>query len=202
MKTTLFIVAMALMATIALSPLHAQSDTKIVRNETVSDFSSIEMQSVGEINFTQSKKCSFRIEGPEKHVQQVTVTVKDRKLIIGHKEKNNNSKKVKFYISAPSLNLVKVSGVGAFNCSQPLKVADLKLLMNGVGSIDIADLQCKKLQVELDGVGNVNIHVNCDELNANADGVGHVTLSGSTGVARITRDGVGGMNTRNLKIGK
>lgn len=203
MKANLFITALALMLSVTLCPLRAQSKNKVtVREDKVDHFSSIRMESVGEIVFTQSDHCSLRIEGPEESMQKITVEVKNQTLIIGYKEKSNNVKKVKYYLSAPLLSLVELTGVGSFNCNEPLNMGDLKIAMEGVGNINIDDLNCKKLEVAFEGVGKVNIHVKCQELIAKAEGVGHMTLSGEAGTARISKEGIGGVNTRKLKVGK
>lgn len=205
MKTNLFFASLALMMSITFTSLYAQSDKSIIRKVAVTDFSSIDMESVGDILFTQGADCSLRLEGPKKALDKIAITVKSGKLIIGFKEgenKDNKGRKVKFYITAPDLKQVNVSGVGSFHCDKALKLDNLKLGMNGVGAIDIANLTCKNLKVELEGVGKVNIHVNCNTLVAHADGVGHVTLSGRAGTAQISKDGVGGVNTKDLKIGK
>lgn len=202
MKTSLSIFTIALMLGILFSPLRAQSNKKVIRNEAVADFSSIRLQAVGDIFFTQSDDYFLRVEGPEEYVKKVTVTVKDGKLVLSYKQKNNDSKKLKYYISAPDLSRVDVEGVGSFRCEKKLKLKNLELNMTGVGSINIADLECKTLRARLEGVGKVNVHVNCVNLIANADGVGHMTLSGYAKTTKITKDGIGGVNTRNLETGE
>ena len=202
MKTSLSIFTIALMLGILFSPLRAQSNKKVIRNEAVADFSSIRLQAVGDIFFTQSDDYSLRVEGPEEYVKKVTVTVKDGKLVLSYKQKNNDSKKLKHYISAPDLSRVDVEGVGSFRCEKKLKLKNLELNMTGVGSINIADLECKTLRTRLEGVGKVNVHVNCVNLIANADGVGHMILSGYAKTTKITKDGIGGVNTRNLETGE
>lgn len=99
MKTSLSIFTIALMLGILFSPLRAQSNKKVIRNEAVADFSSIRLQAVGDIFFTQSDDYSLRVEGPEEYVKKVTVTVKDGKLVLSYKQKNNDSKKLKYYLS-------------------------------------------------------------------------------------------------------
>lgn len=204
MKTNIAIITVALMLGVLLSPLRAQSDKIISRTDELSDFSVIRMEAVGDIFFTQSEDCSLRIEGKEKEIEKITVTVTNGKLFIRYKkeEKDNKLKGLKFYLTSPDLSYVDIRGVGDFRCEEKLQLKDLMLKMEGVGSIDIADLKCKTLHVSAEGVGKVNIHVDCDRLVGNVDGVGHITLSGNAKSASISKDGIGGVNTRNLKVGK
>ena len=47
-----------------------------------------------------------------------------------------------------------------------------RLDINGVGSIEVKDIQGKRLSVSLDGVGSIAIAGNVDVLELNLDGVG------------------------------
>ena len=60
MKTSLSIFTIALMLGILFSPLRAQSNKKVIRNEAVADFSSIRLQAVGDIFFTQSDEDVYK----------------------------------------------------------------------------------------------------------------------------------------------
>ncbi|MCP3896081.1 MULTISPECIES: DUF2807 domain-containing protein [Bacteroides] len=203
MNTKLFLIATLLLIGALLLPIYAQSDKVIVRNEAVSTFSAIRMEAVGDIIFTQSDDCSFRMEGPEKYLAKLVTEVKNHTLVIRIQEqgkRNNKMKGVKYYITAPTLSTVKISGVGDFISTQPLKLSDLLLAFEGVGGIRINDLTCKNLQLKMEGVGKADIHLNCDHLRASVDGIGSVTLSGQAKTAQISKDGIGSVNTKKLTV--
>ncbi|MEG0464788.1 DUF2807 domain-containing protein [Bacteroides sp.] len=203
MNTKLFLIATLLLIGALLLPIYAQSDKVIVRNEAVSTFSAIRMEAVGDIIFTQSDDCSFRMEGSEKYLAKLVTEVKNHTLVIRIQEqgkRNNKMKGVKYYITAPTLSTVKISGVGDFISTQPLKLSDLLLVFEGVGGIRINDLTCKNLQLKMEGVGKADIHLNCDHLRASVDGIGSVTLSGQAKTAQISKDGIGSVNTKKLTV--
>ena len=203
MNTKLFLIATLLLVGTILLPLYAQSDKVITRNEAVSSFSAIRMEAVGDIVFTQSDDCSFRMEGPEKYLAKIVTEVKNRTLVIRIQEQGKRNRKVKgvkYYITAPTLSVVKISGVGDFISKQPLRLKDLLLTFEGVGGIRIDDLTCKKLQLKMEGVGQANIHLNCDDLRASVEGIGNVTLSGQAKTAQISKDGIGSVNTKKLIV--
>lgn len=206
MKTNIVGVIIALiLAAICSLNVMAKSDDNVSEVRKVTAFSSIEVTSVATIHFTQNNTYSFKIEGKEKYVKSTTSTVKDGCLVIGFKDGEENRQRkngVTIYISAPDLKNVEFTGVGSFNCDAPLKLEDVKFQVEGVGTVNVKELTCRSLKVNLEGVGKANIHVSCDNLSADLDGVGHVTLSGTAGKANITRDGVGGVNTRDLKVGR
>lgn len=169
-------------------------------------FSSVEITSVATVYFTQSDTYSLKIEGKEKYVKATTTVVKNDCLVIGFKEDDKQNRNIKdgvtIFLSAPDLKSMEFSGVGSFNCNEPLKLDNVKFQIEGVGKVNVKDLTCHNLKVELEGVGNADIHVNCDYLSADIDGVGGVTLSGTTGKADISKGGIGSVNTRNLKVGR
>ena len=207
MKTNIFITTIVLVLGAFFTFSQAQTDKTITRNESVSQFSSIRFEAVGDVNFEQSSEYSLRIEGPRKFVEKVLVKVKNGELILTYKEQNNKSKRVKFYITAPDLSRVNMEGVGAFRCEKKLEMKDLELNMSKGNSfieklIRIADLECKTLRARMEGIGKINVHVHCVKLVAKADGVGHMTLSGYARSADVTSDGIGGVNTRNLQVGE
>ncbi len=179
-----------------------EDKTLTTGNRKVADFSMIRLEAVGDIFFTQSDRCSVRIEGPQEYVSKTTTVVKNGVLVIGYQEKSNNSKNVKLYITAPDLDNVRLQGVGGFNCRTPLRSERFDLTISGVGNVDINDLRCNDFTVKLDGVGSVNVRVDCDVLVAQVNGVGSMTLKGKAGTAKISKNGVGGVNVGELKIGK
>ena len=176
----------ALLAALAFATgVSAKDNDRITQTRKVADFTRIEVTTVGQIYFTQSPEVSFRIEGKEKHVNGV--------LRIGYKDNNRNRKGSKngvtIYLTAPTLEGVEFTGVGSFNCKETLKVDDIRFDVEGVGSLDVRDLQCETLTLRLNGVGN-----------ASMEGVGSVTLRGKTRTAELEKSGIGSLNTRKLEI--
>lgn len=183
-----------------------EKDSKVSEVRKVEGFSSIKVTSVATVYFTQSDTYSLKIEGSEEYVTTTTTEVKGDRLIIGYKNKANGNKSrnqsVNIWISAPDLKEVTFTGVGSFNCEEPLKVDDLKFQISGVGQANVEDLTCNTLKVSMSGVGKADIHVNCDYLRASMSGVGSLTLSGKAKQADISKGGIGSVNSRRLKIGE
>ncbi|MCD8092020.1 MAG: DUF2807 domain-containing protein [Bacteroides sp.] len=203
---SLVITLSLLFAAVAGTVYAANGDAKVSEVRKVSAFSSVEVTSVATVYFTQSDTYSLKIEGKEKYVTTTSTEVKDDCLVIGFKDGDkktrNRNDGVTIYLSAPDLKEVEFTGVGSFNCETPLKLDDVTFEVEGVGKLNIDDLTCNNLKVQLEGVGKANIHVHCDYLSASLDGVGHVTLSGEAGHADISKSGIGGVNTSNLKVGR
>lgn len=181
-------------------------DKKISEVRKVHAFSSIKVTSVATIYFIQSNTYSLKIAGGEKEVKTTTATVKNDCLIVGFKEggkqRRSHDEGVTIYLSAPNLKKMEFTGVGSFNCNESLKLNHVKFQIKGVGKVNVKTLTCKSLKVDLQGVGEVDIHVACEYLSASIDGLGNVTLSGTARKADISKNSIGGgVNIRNLKIG-
>ena len=195
----------ALLATLAFATdVSAKDNDHITQTRKVADFTRIEVTTVGQIYFTQSPKVTFRIEGKEKYVKNTTSEVRGGVLEIGFKDKGHsrkgNKNGVDIYLTAPTLEGVEFQGVGSFNCKETLKVDDIRFDVEGVGSLNVRDLQCKTLTLRLQGVGEADVEVQADHVDASMDGIGSVTLSGKTRTADIDKSGIGSLNTRRLEI--
>lgn len=182
------------------------SEDKVSETRSVSAFHSIELESVASVYFTQSNTYSLRVEGEKKWVNQTKCTVKDGVLLITWTEKGKKTTKnvngLSIYVSAPDLQEVTFEGVGSFNCKSRLNLKDVKFDVEGVGSLNVADLHARNVKIALEGVGNGELTVDCDYLDASVDGVGSLTLSGKARSAHISKDGIGSVSTRRLKVGE
>ena len=132
--------------------------------------------------------------------------MKDGVLLITWAEKGKKTTKnvngLSIYISAPDLQKVIFEGVGSFNCKSRLSLKDVKFDIQGVGSLNVADLHARSVKITLEGVGNGELTVDCDRLDASVEGVGSLTLSGKARSAHISKDGIGSVSTRRLKVGE
>ena len=188
MTKNIFITAVAVLLSVALCPLWAQNVSEDCK---VGEFSAINLQSVGNIVFTQSDTYSCRMEGPFEYVDKTKVEYKQKNV--------KNVKNLTFYITAPDLNNVKIDGVGNFNARESLKLKNITFKLDGVGNCEVKNLRCDEVQLIVDGVGNMEMNVNCNTIKAKVDGVGNITLSGKADRASLKRDGVGRINHKKLK---
>lgn len=182
------------------------SDDKVSETRSVSAFHSIEVESVAGVYFTQSDTYSLRVEGEKKWVDLTKCTVKDGVLLITWGEKGQKTIEevngLSIYISAPDLQEVTFEGVGSFNCKSRLNLKNVKFDIQGVGSLNVADLHARNVKITLEGVGSGELTVDCDRLDASVEGVGSLTLSGKARSAHISKDGIGSVSTRRLKVGE
>lgn len=165
-------------------------------------FSSIYMEGIGTIYYTQSDTPSVRATGPQKLLDRMTIKNENGKLIIDfneEKEKNNKSN-LKIYLASPQLEEVKIKGVSNFKAENGWNTENVNLSMEGIGNMQIKNLKCKNLETSLHGVGNMNINVNCENINAHLEGIGNMTLSGKTKSISTSTDGIGKINHGDLEV--
>lgn len=97
MKKNYFMIALATLLSLAICPIVAQN---VNQDCKVGEFSVIILQSVGDINFTQSDRYSCRMEGLLGSVEKTSVEVKGGTLTITHKGKDTNkTKNLTFHIT-------------------------------------------------------------------------------------------------------
>lgn len=203
MKTNIIGIIVALVLVFAGAAGALAQNEQVSEVRKVDDFSSIRIKSVANVEFTQGDKYSLRLEGKEKWVKLTTTEVKNGYLVISFKKGEKSVKNInglKLYVTAPTLEVVELTGVGSLECKEPLKLDDFTLRINGVGSAEVADLTCHRFTVSLNGVGDAEVNVDCDYLKARMGGVGSLELRGSAGEADVSRSGIGSLNTKRLKI--
>ncbi len=204
MKTNIIGIIVALVLAFAGAAGALAQNEQVSEVRKVDDFSSIRIKSVANVEFSQGDKYSLRLEGKEKWVKLTTTEVKNGCLVIdferGEKRSVKNINGLKLYVTAPTLEVVELTGVGSLECKEPLKLDDFTLRINGVGSAEVADLTCHRFTVSLNGVGDAEVNVDCDYLKARMGGVGNLELRGSAGEADVSRSGIGSLNTKRLKI--
>ena len=151
---TVFIVALSIFTACTIS-LNGIRGSGVLRTEVreVTTFSTISFKSVGKLKIQQTGKESLTIIADENILPILQSQISDQILYISN---DNNS---------------------SINPSKPIEfIVEVKNLENletkAVGSIEVKDIQGKRLSISLDGVGNVAIAGNVDVLDLDLSGVG------------------------------
>ena len=101
-----------------------------------------------------------------------------------------------------NLQELEFKGVGSFNIDGKVTLQDLDVDFSGVGELNIKDLQCRKANFDLKGIGEVNIHINCEEVKADVSGIGAATFTGTAQMASFHKGGIGELNTQGMEVSK
>jgi Putative auto-transporter adhesin, head GIN domain len=147
----------------------------IVKTESrkVSGFSSISSKSVGKVTVQQTGKESLTITADDNILPLLESRVADNVLYLSIAKDThmNPTKPIKFVVEVKRLESLNI---------------------DGVGSIEVKDIQGKRLSVSLDGVGSTTIAGSSDVLDLSLSGVG--SFHGEefkTKQAKVRHSGVG-----------
>ena len=180
-------------------------DNEISETRDINGYTSIHINGVATVCFTQGDTYSCRIEGKTEELARLKTIVKDNVLTIEQQidhKREQNIKGATLYLTAPSLEEVKLDGVSKFECKSKLKAGDIRFDMDGVSKLKIADLHCDNVKIDIDGVGKANVNVHCNHLKARVDGVSSLKVSGEAQSASIRDSFLGKADTRRLETGE
>lgn len=150
----------------------------------VSPFNQIKLEGVFNVYLLQKGKELIRIEADENVLPFIVTEVENNVLTVKLKDdsKISKMKKINVYITFSDINKLETKGVG---------------LINTMGELDL-----KKLELNLIGVGATKLNLNCDDLNIHSELVGALFLSGKGKEVNIDHKGIGSFESFDFKAEK
>lgn len=128
-------------------------------------FTGLRFKSVGHVHLLQGDDCNLQIEGDEEHLDKVKAEVIDSILTITYTSDVadwsglnwiGQEQRLRYYVTMKDLNTIDLAGAGSIQ-GQDWKGETLTLIHSGAGKVDLQDLNYTSLDVELGGLGEVNI---------------------------------------------
>ncbi|SRR5574344_336782 len=163
----------------------------------VKDFSSIYTDVVANIEYTQTDKVSVVIEGPDNYVPLFIVNENNGNLKINMKKGSRLSKGnvVTIHLSSPKFVSLENEGVGNIKLLGKIQGDAVVIKNDAVGNIKVENLLCNTLNVDSEGVGNLNLAGECRTATYSVDGVGNLNASDmKTQELDIDQEGVGNIS--------
>lgn len=124
--------------------------------------------------------------------------VKDSTLSISmdkDKFKNFKSSKINISITSPVLCNIKQRGVGSIYLKDSVKVTDLSISAEGVGSIEANALMARSIKVSQEGVGSINLKGQAGHATYYLEGVGSLKAKDMTvSDVVVEQNGVGSVS--------
>ena len=149
-------------------------------------FSSINNNTVIDIEFSQSGDTSIELQCPQGYEEYVDIMVSGETLVVKladnidnkTKEKANRQlKHSKLYVSTNSLKKILINGSSKFYVNGDLRTEALSTTLNGSGDIIFNGIQCKPdLTITLNGSGDIqfNREAKAKDININLNGSGDI----------------------------
>jgi len=143
------------------------------REEDVSDFDRIHIETFGEFLIEQGDTESLTIEAPRDYLRYLEVEVENGTLVISTRRGYLGPpvRRATYQITVTNLEEISLSGAGSIKILQ-LETEDLYINLTGAGSFEIDDLQAEYLEVNLSSAGAVVVAGEVETQEINLSGVG------------------------------
>lgn len=162
------------------------------------NFSKVSINIAAEVYIRQADSFRCRIEGSADYLEETKATVKDRVLTIrriDHPNWLNGIQRLVIYIDAPNFETIDFSGAGSIVSKTKLTGNKLHLEVSGAGSVRLQDVDYQHVDVDLSGVGNIEIGGKAVSSTMEMSGTGNIDafdlLADSV---RCETSGVGNIN--------
>lgn len=191
MKSTLISIFVFLVMTMALTACSVGGVNFNVNSETingsgttktevreVSNFSKVELQSVGNLTIKQGDHESLTIKADDNLMPYITSKVEDGTLKIGMKPNINAvpASTIEYELVVKSLESVRLSGFGNIS-ADALSGNNIEMVLSGSGDINVEKVDAKALTMKLTGFGNINTNeVKSDDASVELTGSGDITI--------------------------
>ena len=143
------------------------------REEAVSGFNRVHMETFGEVLVRQGDEEALTIEAPRDYLRYITAEVENGTLFIRTRRGfvGGPVQRVIYTLTVKDLDELSFSGAGAIKVFS-LETGDFRLSLTGAGSIEIDELKADALEVDLTSAGAVVIAGNVKTQDVNLSGLG------------------------------
>lgn len=124
----------------------------------VSDFSSVELATIGRFVVELGETEELRVQAEENLIEYFEVEVHNDRLKIGSRKNVNliPTKGVYYYLTVKELDTVVISGLGSVELPE-MDVPRFSVEITGGGSVDMDGLSGDAIEAEISGVGSLSI---------------------------------------------
>ena len=150
----------------------AQGPTE-TREESVSGFNRVEIETFGEFLISQGETETLTIEGPRDYLRYITADVENGTLYIKTRRGfvGGPVQRVTYTLTVKDLNAISFSGAGSVKLYS-MEASDFSADLSGAGSIEIDELIAESLSLNLSSAGAVVIAGKVKTQDVNLSGLG------------------------------
>jgi hypothetical protein len=176
MKKT-FLVAVSAIALFTFPSCHKLSGDgpSVTKNYSISGFTGINTELDADVNFIQDSVYKVEIYAQSNIQDRIEMPVVDGELRLQFRKfsKIGRHSRIVAYISAPSINMLRVSGSGKIVASNPVNSGSMDINVSGSGSVDLASYTGSTMYANISGSGRVAVRggsVNNSDLRISGSG--------------------------------
>jgi hypothetical protein len=158
------------------------SDVNTIEERVVNGFSGINMSTLGRVLLTQGESESLSIEGRDNLVPLIKTEVRDGVLHIDMDENinlllgKNDNDLLTFTITLKDLTSLAVSGLVDIEMDS-LSTTELAITMSGAGQFQLGQFSAESVNIDLSGLGNVEIAGEVNQASIEISGAGQVSAA-------------------------
>jgi len=185
-------------AAVFVLAMPAMAGELVSQSYELQDFSAIEISGAYELDVKVGGEYSVMISGHEKEMARSEVSVKKGALVLGSKKRIRREKghdghnSLKATVTMPALDRLSVSGVVDAAISG-VDAGAFEVNLSGVGEVNI-DGRCKRLDARVSGVGELNAKsLECAEADVALSGMGEASVYARE-MAKAEVSGMGEIN--------
>jgi len=179
----------------------------------VSDFTSIEVGGVFQVEIVAQKDFSLQVEADDNLLEYIKTEVRDGRLMIETDKNFNTKTTIRVRITAPNIERIEASGAskvsitdlknsslhidsnGASKISVTGETARLKVEVSGAGNIDAQNLKAENGDIDASGASHADVDV-AGTLRAEASGASRITYAGSPKTLNKASSGASSINQK------
>ena len=165
----------------AISCTNSEADSDTTKRFTIADFSSLNIELIGEVIYEQSDSSYLNASGSASLIDALQVSDNKGELSIELKNKrkfSGNKKKLIIRVGSPNLQSINFESVGNLHLKNSFKGDQLTITNKGVGQIVIDDCQVGTFNLTTKSVGSIDVKGSANEAFIQSEGVGNIDCSG------------------------
>lgn len=190
--------------------LEAQEDDFILKEFDLTEFSAIESEVIGEVEYRQGAAYSLVTEGKDEFVNDLIAEVRDGVLYLSMEKDvkkyvlKRKKDRLTLRITSPDLEKIAVHGMEDIRLEGRIETEDLVIESKGVGKVDAENIVADRLTVISSGVGKTELRGTVSVVDIDSEGVGKIhTEELAAEDVSVNSAGVGGVTvyaSRSVKI--
>ena len=193
-----FLSLVTLLVFSAVSCTNSESDSDTSKTFTISDFSSLNIELIGEVIYEQSDSFYLNASGSSRLIEALKVSDKKGELSIELKNKrkySGNKKKLVIRVGSPHLQSINFQSVGILHLKNYFKSDQLTITNKGVGEIKIDDCHVGTFNLTSKSVGTIEVKGTANEAFIQSEGIGNIDCSEfKSGRTKVISKGVGNLS--------
>lgn len=156
-----------------------KSDSNTSKTYDISEFSSLNLELIGEVFYEQSDSAYLNISGSSNLIDALQVSDDNGTLSIKlrNKQKFTGKKKLVVKVGSPHLSKVNFESIGTLRFKNKFIGDEVSINNKGVGEIVIDDFQVEKFNLNSKSIGSIKIKGTSNMTSINSVGLGEIDAS-------------------------